>query len=96
MINGISYNIIVTKAYLDRNLKVNCCCIESKRTLFAKCTRASAGTHAATAHNASQASLDAQTHRAAQRNDLIESRASHLFIQCSGGCERDGAAKLAH
>lgn len=33
---------------------------------------------------------------AAQRNDLIESRASHLLIQCSGGCERDEAAKLAH
>lgn len=33
---------------------------------------------------------------AAQRNDLIESRASHLLIQCSGGCERDEVAKLAH
>lgn len=37
-----------------------------------------------------------QVSSAAQRNDLIESRASHLFIQYNSGCERDGAAKLAH
>lgn len=37
-----------------------------------------------------------ESHRTAQRNDLIESRATHLFIQCSSGCERDVAVKLAH
>lgn len=35
-------------------------------------------------------------HHTGQRNDLKESRATLLFIRCSGGCERDGPVKLAH